>query len=104
MGLLTPSPPPWHPAPAKLLATASEAGKGWAGDLPNLALGYAIRNTGKGIPLVAGFSNIREVHECVKVWREVQNGINEEERMKCEAEAQETFQQAGFLDWSWASP
>ncbi|KDQ29275.1 hypothetical protein PLEOSDRAFT_2849, partial [Pleurotus ostreatus PC15] len=43
MGLLTPSPPQWHPAPPPLKASAAAAGKLWDKGLPDLALGYSIR-------------------------------------------------------------
>ncbi|KAG6866004.1 hypothetical protein C0991_009676 [Blastosporella zonata] len=106
MGLLTPSPPPWHPAPPELSAVAKEAAGIWPDGLPNLALGYAVRNTGLNhgnIPLVVGFSTPQEVRECVKVWRELQDGENEGRR-KAEKTAQDAFLSTGHLDWSWASP
>ncbi|KAF5387739.1 hypothetical protein D9615_000066 [Tricholomella constricta] len=106
MGLLTPSPPPWHPAPADLCAATRQTLDVWPSGLPNLALGFAIRNTRTAlgvIPLVAGFSRPQEVHECVRVWRELQTGENED-RKKAEDAAQEIFKKSGYLDWSWASP
>ncbi|KAF9468845.1 NADP-dependent oxidoreductase domain-containing protein [Collybia nuda] len=106
MGLLTPAPPPWHPAPPELQAAVVEINSLWPEGLPNLALGYSIKSTGAAngnIPLVVGFSHPREVHECVRVWRELQDG-HLEERGKGEAEAREVFRKSGFLDWSWASP
>lgn len=107
MGLLTPSPPPWHPAPSKLMDAVVESGKAWPAGLANLALGYAIRNTGmthSNLPLVVGFSTPREVHECMTVWREVQEGVNDDERQKGEAQALDIFRRSEFLDWSWPSP
>ena len=53
------------------------------------------------MPLVVGFSTPEQVHECVKVWREVSKGS---ERQKREKEVCELFREAGYLDWSWASP
>lgn len=106
MGLLTPTPPAWHPAPPGLLAAAVEAGSIWPEGLPNLAVGYSIQSTGAAhgnTPLVVGFSHPREVHECIRVWRELQDG-HLDERRKSEAEAREVFRKSGFLDWSWASP
>ncbi|KAG6833631.1 hypothetical protein H0H87_004258 [Tephrocybe sp. NHM501043] len=106
MGLLTPSPPPWHPAPAELFTMSREAAGIWSEGLPNLALGYAIRNTGSKhghTPLVAGFSTPDEVHECIRVWRELQDGESDG-RKKAEEDAQGKFAKAGYLDWSWASP
>jgi len=110
MGLLTPTPPSWHPAPRKLHEAVSDArqnSKVWARGLPNLALGYALRKSGASngnIPLVAGFSHPREVHECMEVWREVAEGVHEIERKAMEEVVIETFARSGFLNWSWASP
>ncbi|KAL0949816.1 hypothetical protein HGRIS_009851 [Hohenbuehelia grisea] len=107
MGLLTPTPPGWHPSPPKLLNTVSELRDAWAGDLPDLALGFSIRHAGQvngGVPLVVGFSNTREVHHCMKVWREVEEGADDAERLQGEKLAQGLFKDAGYLDWSWASP
>ncbi|TFK74437.1 Aldo/keto reductase [Pluteus cervinus] len=107
MGLLRPNPPPWHPAPKGLLDAVHKARSGWPGDFPDLALGYAIRNTGakhRNVPLVVGFSNPHEVHECMKVWRQVQEGFETAEREDGEDRAKEVFRQSGFLDWSWPSP
>ncbi|KAG6861197.1 hypothetical protein C0995_002824 [Termitomyces sp. Mi166 len=106
MGLLTSSPPPWHPAPTAMKAAAKEAAGVWPNGLPDLALGYALRNTGsahENTPLVAGFSTPKEVHECVRVWREIQDG-EIEGRKKGEEAVQDIFLKAGFLNWSWASP
>ncbi|KAG6830629.1 hypothetical protein H0H92_015721 [Tricholoma furcatifolium] len=105
MGLLTSSPPPWHPASSDLLAAARQASDVWGQGLPNLALGYSIRNTGgrDNIPLVAGFSTPQEVYECIKVWRELQGG-EAEGRRDAESAVQNVFAEAGYLDWSWASP
>lgn len=105
MGLLTPTPPSWHPAPPKLRQAVVDSSNTWNGDYPNLAVGYSIRQTGsleKPLPLAVGFSTPREVHDCVKVWREIQAGS--EVRKEGETKAREVFKDAGYLDWSWASP
>jgi D-arabinose 1-dehydrogenase len=110
MGLLTTSHPPWHPAPQELRQAASDAYNTtgtWPGRLPNLALGFSLKAAGKlngGTPLLVGFSKPNEVHECMRAWREVTQGINEEERQKNEVIVQGIFENAGFLDWSWLSP
>jgi D-arabinose 1-dehydrogenase len=108
MGLLTPSPPAWHPAPPALQESVTNARKTWEGDFPNLAVGYSIRQTGSvetPLPLVVGFSNPREVHECMKVWREIQAAPEDGgKRKEGEERAREVFRLAGYLDWSWASP
>lgn len=105
MGLLTPSPPPWHPAPPELKAVVSQLQDVWLSKLPNLALGYSIRNTVHGnVPLVVGFSQPDEVRESVNVWCELRRGLRNDERKKVEDEVREKFRNTGFLDWSWASP
>lgn len=53
---------------------------------------------------MGGFSNTREVHESVRAWREIQDGVDEEKRIAGEKTAREIFERSGFLDWSWASP
>jgi D-arabinose 1-dehydrogenase len=107
MGLLTPSPPPWHPAPPELKAAVSGLHDVWPSKLPNLALGYAIRNTVStygNVPLVVGFSQPDEVRESVNIWWELQRGLGDEDRRKAENEVLEKIRATGFLDWSWASP
>jgi len=107
MGLLTSKPPSWHPAPPRLREAVVDASNKWAGGLPNLAVGYSIRRSisaEEPLPLVMGFSSPEEVHECVKVWREVLAGHQSDERVKGEEEVREILRQAEYLDWSWASP
>ncbi|KAF7433118.1 hypothetical protein PC9H_005066 [Pleurotus ostreatus] len=103
MGLLTPSPPQWHPAPTPLKASAAAAGKLWDKGLPDLALGYSIRFA-EGVPLVAGFSSPEEVHHCLRISKEVSEGDNKEQRVEAEQLALATFRDAGYLGWSWSSP
>ncbi|KAF4619372.1 hypothetical protein D9613_005452 [Agrocybe pediades] len=107
MALLTTNPPSWHPAPPELRKAVVESASTWDGDYPNLAVGYSVRHTNfaeKPLPLVIGLSTPREVHEIVKVWREIQAGSENDARRKGEEKAREVFRQAGYLDWSWASP
>ncbi|KAJ2930180.1 hypothetical protein H1R20_g6863, partial [Candolleomyces eurysporus] len=97
MGLLTKRPPSWHPAPPELKAAIEAAGASWEGDFTDLALGYSLGETGiaKGnIPLVTGFSSPREVHECVRIWREVREGSNSEARKAGEERAKEVIKSA----------
>ncbi|KAJ4472060.1 Aldo/keto reductase [Lentinula aciculospora] len=108
MGLLTPSIPHWHPSPEGLREAVAKARNEYDGDgFVNAALAYSIRRCGPDdldVPLVVGVSTAAEVHKCVKVWRNVHEGsLCDDERQK-EAKALEIFSQAGFLDWSWASP
>lgn len=108
MGLLTSAgAPKWHPAPAGLReaqAKAAEALKGEGVELADVALGYSLR-AGKGMPLVVGLSNPREVHENVRVWREVlAEGDQNEVRERRERMVREMIKDAGYMDWSWPSP
>lgn len=107
MGLLKSDPPPWHPAPSDLRLAVANACKIGDMGLPNLATGYSLRHTISAerlLPLVVGFSTPREVHECIKVWREVQAEGSISDRKEIEKHARNIFQDAGYLDWSWASP
>ena len=108
MGLLTGNPPPWHPAPTALKEAIRVAKADWDGDFINLALGYALGRTGTAhdnIPLVTGFSTPKEVHECVTAWREIkQGGAANATRKAGEEKAKKVIRDAGYLDWSWASP
>ncbi|THU78791.1 Aldo/keto reductase [Dendrothele bispora CBS 962.96] len=106
MGLLTPSIPPWHPAPPELRAAVTEVRRQTGERFTDLALGYAIKKAHWGIkaPLVVGFSNAKEVHECARVWRDIQENGNSEERVNEEKKAEELIEKSGFMNWCWASP
>lgn len=107
MGLLTPTPPAWHPAPAELKELVEAARATWDADFPDLAVGYSMRLLNAlptRLPLVIGFSNPHEVHEAVRVWREVTNAPEHTLRQEGEDRAIRVFKQGGYLDWSWASP
>lgn len=107
MGLLTPTPPQWHPAPPELkdrVARAAQACEGWDGGLVNIAVGFGYRAAAElGVPMVAGLSYPREVHESVRAWRDTKESEEKKEkRVAQEGKAIETF--AGYQGWSWASP
>ena len=110
MGLFTPTIPAWHPSPPALQAAARSAHavlaqKGWTRGLADLAVGYAFGQAGAEAvraPNVVGMSGLREVHENVRVWREVREGVDVQTREACEASVVELF--AGMRDWAWASP
>ncbi|KDQ65002.1 hypothetical protein JAAARDRAFT_118719 [Jaapia argillacea MUCL 33604] len=108
MGLLTPNSPAWHPATelmAKELKEAREKCAQWQGGLVNIALGYAIRlASNAAVPTVVGLSNLREVHENVRLWREAQHAQVDENRKALEDDILKIFADSNFLDWSWASP
>jgi hypothetical protein len=50
-----------------------------------------------------GLSQPKEVHECVRVWREIESEDNAL-RIEQEEAARTIFKEAGVLDWAWASP
>jgi len=110
MGLLTPTPPSWHPAPPGLREAASNAhsicvANGWGHGLPDIALGFAYRKAKElELPTVVGLSNPQEVHETMKVWRELtlEAGDVAKKRRAVEALANDQF--STFQGWSWASP
>ncbi|EMD40999.1 hypothetical protein CERSUDRAFT_131452 [Gelatoporia subvermispora B] len=108
MGLLTPNPPPWHPAPTELKNAARTANAmckdaGWEGGLPNVAIGYGYEaGAALNVPVVVGISNLREVHENVRVWREIKEGKQDAKRKEVETKILDQF--ADFKGWSWASP
>ncbi|KAG7096589.1 hypothetical protein E1B28_004008 [Marasmius oreades] len=105
MGLLSQSIPPWHPAPVELRNAIDQARNVSGGDIVDVSLGYAMRKCEElGMPLVTGLSNTKEVHDCVRVWREVRAGIDQEERLVKEQKMREILRDAGVLDWSWSSP
>lgn len=111
MGLLTPSPPQWHPAPPIVRDAARKAHEtcleeSWpGGGLPNVALGFAYRKAHEqDLPTVVGLSNPGEVHDNVKIWRELVQGSAEtlKDGMVVEDRILSAFQEV--QGWSWASP
>ncbi|KAI0637704.1 Aldo/keto reductase [Trametes polyzona] len=108
MGLLTPRPPAWHPAPRALRQAAEDAareceGAGLEGGLPSVAVGYGFRlGRELGVPVVIGLSSPREVHESVRAWREVREGKDEAKRLALERRVVEILGE--HVGWSWASP
>ena len=108
MGLLTPNPPGWIPAPKKLKSASSETVdvcSAWTGGLPNIALGFAYRNARHlGIPTVVGMGSLEQVHEAVRVWREIVSSGETQERKEYEDRVIRTFDASGYRNYSWASP
>ncbi|KAL7412575.1 NADP-dependent oxidoreductase domain-containing protein [Mrakia frigida] len=124
MGLLSPSGPPnWHPArtgsPQLMKSTAEAidlAKEKWGkeGGVVDLALGFGVRNLevekgGRKVPVVVGWKNVGEVHEGVRVWREV-NGLGGEGgkeakkgREETEVKFRKVFERDGVQDMSWPS-
>ncbi|KAH7103026.1 Aldo/keto reductase [Auriculariales sp. MPI-PUGE-AT-0066] len=118
MGLLTPRPPEWHPAPPELKAVARDASalveqRGFVGGLPAVALGFALRRDAtttqqqqlQDVPLVVGLSNLHEVNEIVKAWRRITaGGVESEESRVLEEEVRELFVRSRWANWCWPSP
>ncbi|OSD01811.1 Aldo/keto reductase [Trametes coccinea BRFM310] len=108
MGLLTPRLPPWHPATPEMKQAAQRADKlcadeQWEGGLPNVAVGYGFRKANElDLPMVVGFSNPKEVHESVRVWREIKEGKEKDTRRALEEQVIKTFGE--WHGWSWSSP
>lgn len=107
MGLLTPNPPPWHPATPEIMAARERAiaiCHDWDGGLPNLALGFGLREGGMpNVPRVVGLTHMWEVHEAFRVWREAQNG-EDVKRKEHEEAVRRVFKEAGCENLSWDSP
>lgn len=112
MGLLTPNPPPWHPASAEIIAAKDRAiitAKAWEGGLPDLALGFALSEADEpamqSVPRVVGLSTMQEVHEAMRVWRNMQRyGGKDEKRKQMEEAVRKVFRDAGCENMSWQSP
>jgi len=118
MGLLTNTPPSWHPAPPALrdvVARSVKAVEEWPGGLPNVAIGYSIREkwdkevvgdetNASEIPVVIGLSSPAEVKEAIKVWREVHTGFVDEKRLEMERRVLTEMKESGYYGWAWESP
>lgn len=84
----------------------------WEGGLTNIALGYGMRRgsgrddtLGMNVPTAVGLSRVEEVHEAVRVWREVHGAEKgSEARKRLEEDVVRCFVEAGWSGWSWASP
>lgn len=121
MGLLSPQgPPAWHPAcsnsqNAGLLEATRRARDvasdvwGAKGGIVDLSLGFGLRNLedgGRKVPVLVGAKRQEEIHDAVRVWREVnlEPGLADEERREAENKVREVFVEAGWEDLSWESP
>lgn len=110
MGLLTPKPPSWHPAPPALQEASTDAhalsvAHGWSSGLPSIALGFAYRKAGElGLPTVVGLSNPDEVHQTMKIWRELHSESGDVLNKRKAVETLSIDRMSAFQGWSWASP
>jgi len=101
----------------KAVQHAFEECKDWPGGLPDIALGYALRQdrlwgadpgiganaSAKDIPVVVGLSTPNEVHEAVRIWREVNHGKEDQRRKEMEQAVVGVFKESGMYGRSWAS-
>lgn len=114
MGLLTPTPPAWHPASEDLREAVERAVRvskrpnGESG-LPQLALEYAFQKARElGIPTVVGLGSLKDVHENARIWYSVdKQGLGENEEWK--RRVQDVISvfgegDGGLLDSSWENP
>jgi len=118
MGLLTNSPPTWHPAPPALrdaVVRSAKAVETWPGGLANIAIGFSVREewdkevggdnvNASGIPVVIGLSTPGEVKEAIKIWREVHSGSVDEKRLEMERRVLTEMKESGYYGWAWESP
>jgi len=108
MGLLTPNPPEWSPASQELKSASSEAVdvcSAWTGGLPNIALGFAYQNARHlRTPTVVGMGSLEQVHETMRVWREIVSGERTQERKEYEDRVIRVFDASGCRNSSWPSP
>ena len=113
MGLLTQSPPTWHPAPEPMLQATRQAVNICQpyGGLPNIALGFGFRSStlkkaAYRMPVIVGFSNLDEVQEGVQVFHRVIHESDRENDMRStvEEDVRKLYVDADCLDWSWPCP
>jgi len=108
MALLTSTPPVWHPAPAAVRDACAEAESicgEWDGGLANIALGYAYRlGRELGVPTLTGFGVPAEVHDTIRIWRELLKGDRAQERKELEGRVLQIMEHKGVKDFSWKSP
>lgn len=109
MGLLTPSPPTWHPAPDSLRDASHKAHEicveeKWTGGIVDVALGFAYRRGRElELPTVVGLSQPREVHENIQVWRALQEETAEKSKERRAIEERVLGAFGEVRGWSWGS-
>ena len=109
MGLLTPNPPEWSPAPQRLKSASSEAVdacSAWPGGLPDIVLGFAYRNARQlGMPTVVGMGSLEQVHETMRIWRAIaSDDTGAQRRKEHEDLVIRIFDASGCRNFSWPSP
>ena len=80
-----------------------DACSAWTGGLPNIALGFSYRNARQlGIPTVVGMGSLEQVHETMRVWREILLNDRVQERKEYEERVIRVFDE--YRNRSWPSP
>lgn len=114
MGLLSPKPPPWHPASEEIKAAVTDAiamhnkridGEQNGPTFSEVALRYAFERALKAqIPTVSGLCRTEEVHTCARVWHDLQTGEAKGE-LETHVQAVLSFlKDKNVLDQSWRNP
>ncbi|KZT41109.1 Aldo/keto reductase [Sistotremastrum suecicum HHB10207 ss-3] len=106
MGLLTDSPPDWHPAPTDMRRATAQAAhlcKPYGG-IADVALGFALHrepnSTLTQVPTVIGLSNLKEVHTAMRILNELANG-HSTEREQLESQVQAIYAKGRLLGKTW---
>jgi hypothetical protein len=56
------------------------------------------------MPLAVGYSSPHEVHESIRVWRQIRQGADDEGRRAKEVEVAKVFEEDMLKNYSWACP
>lgn len=114
MGILTAGGgPEWHPAkkiPELYGATreAVEIAKECGSTIEDVACAFGYRTLrqpdGKVVPVVIGCTELKQVHQTLHVYADVQAGVEDERRDKAEKKVLELFKTRGVHNVSWQSP
>ena len=112
MALLTPNPPPWHPASEdfkEVVRGAVQVSRRPDGEsgLPQLALEYAFQKAKEvEIPTVVGLGSLKDVHENARIWYSVdKQGLGDNQEWKQHVQdVISVFGEGGLLDSSWENP
>lgn len=105
MGLLTSTPPPWHPAPSDLRGICQQADhycRLQGSELATIALHHGFHIKSQEIPVVIGFSTLDEVHKAI--WILSRHTNKEDMLLSLEQVVKEMYNESGYGGWSWASP
>lgn len=113
MGLLTTGGgPDWHPArkmPELFGATreAVQVAKDCGSSIEDVACAFGYRTVlqgGEPVPVVIGCTDLKQLHQTLKVYADVQRGAGDEKRDAAEKEVLALFKAKGVHNLSWQSP